>query len=166
MNLRLFTPKVQLYLGCFMPTGRYFALKSAYGTYDELLCLLGLFPHLEDFKLTHDRYRCNKSKLSDVVPAPQSKPLLRGRLTLAWFLGEAFLRDLSELCGGLRFYYMDLIDVEGSRFLLDTCAETLETLRVHPIHWKSTGKPGWCFVGPRLSDLPTYRNSRFHMAGH
>ena len=36
------------------------------------------------------------------------------------------------LFGGIRFRYMSLFNVVGMRLLLDACAETLETLRLHP----------------------------------
>ena len=41
------------------------------------------------------------------------------------------LEDMIGLFGGIRFRSMDLFDVEGTRLLLNACAETLETLRLH-----------------------------------
>ena len=152
LDLHLFNPQARLYLGQFMPGLRYLALRKPRGTYYQLLYLLGLFPNLDNLKLTHDR--C--FKLPDpVVPAPQSAPLLRGRLTLAWFHGLDFLRDLSKLCGGLRFHHMDLVGADGSRLLLDTCAGTLETLRVHPTQWHCIGTGGVLLVLARLTHQPT-----------
>ena len=159
LDLQLFNPQAQLYLGQFMPRLRYLALRKPRGSYRQLLYLLGLFPNLDDLKLTHDR--C--FRLPDPpVPAPQSTPLLRGRLTLTWFHGLEFLRDLSELCGGLRFHYIDLVGIGCSRLLLDTCAETLETLRVHPTQWNYMGKGGVSTVINCLTHQPTgtgYRDS-------
>ena len=43
------------------------------------------------------------------------------------------MKDMISLFGGIRFCSMDLLAVEGTRFLLGACAETLETLRLHPI---------------------------------
>ena len=37
-----------------------------------------------------------------------------------------------DLFGGIRFRYMSLFNVVEMRLLLDACAETLETLRLHP----------------------------------
>ena len=68
---------------------------------------------------------------------------------LTWFRGEEFLRDLSELSGGLRFRHVDVLGADGSRFLLGICAETLETLRVHPTRWPGEGSSQWS-----LSSLP------------
>ena len=136
LDLRLLTPRAQLYLGPFMPRLRSLALISPEGPHYLLLYFLGLFPNLEDLKIVYNRGW--KLALPRTTPVPRSAPLLRGRLTLASFCGEKFLRDLSELSGGLRFRYMDLLGVESSCFLLGSGAETLETLRIHPTRW--TGK--------------------------
>ena len=42
------------------------------------------------------------------------------------------LRDMIDLFGGVRFRHMDLCNVDGMRLLLDTCAKTLEMLRLYP----------------------------------
>ena len=42
------------------------------------------------------------------------------------------MKDMITLFGGLRFSYMDVFMVRFVQLLLDACAETLETLRVHP----------------------------------
>ena len=141
LDLHMSGSKAPLYLGYFMPRLRYLALRSPYGTYGQLLHSLGLFPNLDDLKVTYDRCW----KFPPLGPVPQSKPLLRGRLTVVRFAGEEFFwRDLSKLCGGLRFSYMHLADIRGgySRFLLEACSETLETLRIHPTEWGSVCKRG------------------------
>jgi len=137
LDLRLFAPQAQLYLGPFMPRLRSLALSWPTGPHRLLLYLLGLFPNLDDFQLLRNQ-DWNPAP-PDPVPVPHSAPSLRGRLTLAWFSGEDFLRYLSGLSGGLRFRYMDLLGVEGTRFLLGSGAETLETLRVHPTRWTGEG---------------------------
>ena len=137
LDLTAFNPLAQLHLRHFMPRVRYLALRRPRGTYCQLLYFLGLFPNLDDLKVTLSY--CWKSQ-PDPGPVPQSAPPLRGRLTLAWFQAEEFLRDLAKLCGGLRFHYIDLFGMEPSRFLLDTCAETLETLHVYPAQWNYSGK--------------------------
>lgn len=40
----------------------------------------------------------------------------------------AFLKDMIELFGGLRFRHMDLFGVDEMRFLLDACAKTWESV--------------------------------------
>ena len=42
------------------------------------------------------------------------------------------LKDMIDLFGGVRFRHMDLCNVGGMRLLLDTCAKTMETLRLNP----------------------------------
>jgi len=49
------------------------------------------------------------------------------------------MRSLSELSGGLRFRYMDLLNVGGARFLLEACADTLEALHVRLDGWIGKG---------------------------
>ena len=141
LDLHLFIPQVQSYFWPFMPRLRSLALISPRGSNRLILYLLKLFPNLDDFKLIDNRSW--KLVLPGPVPVPPSAPLLRGRLTLAWFYQEGFLRDLSKLSGGLRFHCMDLLGVEGSRFLLDSGAETLETLRIHPTRWTGEGCSRW-----------------------
>jgi len=48
------------------------------------------------------------------------------------FTGVGILKDTIDLFGGIRFRYMNPFDMVGMRLLLDACAETLETLRLHP----------------------------------
>ena len=65
--------------------------------------------------------------MPDQRPVPQSALSLRGRLTLEW------PPWVSELSGGLRFHYMNLSGgMDVRRFLLDACAETLETFACLP----------------------------------
>ena len=124
----VFTPRVHLYFGHSMPKLRSLALRRPLAAHHQLLYFIGLFPNLEDFKLAD----LTREQTPEPVPVPQSVPPLRGRLTLRGFCGVDFLRDLSKLSGGLRFRYAYLREVEGARFLLENCAETLETLRVYP----------------------------------
>jgi len=113
-----------------------------------------LVANLDNFKLTEDYTR---QLPLDSAPVPQSAPSLRGRSTLKGFYGEGFLRDLSELSGGLRFRYMDLHLVDGARFLLENCTETLETLRFD----SPAGMRGVLEVpGPCSFDQPTDRKPR------
>jgi len=134
VDLSALAPQAQQYLGHFAPTLQSLALRKPRGTHSQLLRFLGLFPNLDDFKLLCS----HEHKLKpDQTPVPQSAPPLRGRLTLGQLDGDGLLRALSEMCGGLRFRHMDLSTMEGGRFLLDACAETLETLRIYPVCWSS-----------------------------
>ena len=141
LDLRLFIPQAQPYLGPFMPRLRSLVLVRPDGPSHLPLYLLGLFPNVDDLKLinNHD----SKPALPGPVPVLQLSPLLRGRLTLTWFRGEDFFRSLSELSGGLRFRYVDFLGAEGSHFLLGACGKTLETLRIRPMRWPGKGCSQW-----------------------
>ena len=132
LDIRTFIPQAQLYFGQFTPTLRSLILRTPRSNHRQLLYFLGLFPNLDDLKLifTH-----KWPVIPDLAPVPQLALSLRGRLTLKGFGEEVPMRSLSELSGGLRFRYMDLLNVDDVRFLLDTCADTLEALRVHPVGW-------------------------------
>ena len=51
---------------------------------------------------------------------------------MKYFTKEGLLKDMLVLLGGIRFRSMDLPNANGMRFLLDACAERLETLGLHP----------------------------------
>ena len=132
LDFRGFTPQTRRFFGHFAPTLRSLALRSPRGSDRQLLEFLGLFPNLDDLKL---RYGSVQAPTPDPALIPHSAPSLRGRLTLTWVDRVGFLRGLSNISGGLRFRHMDLLKVGGACFLLDTCADTLETLRIHPECW-------------------------------
>jgi len=143
LDLHAFTPQAQLYFGQFTPTLRSLTLRTPRSNHNQLLHFFGLFPNLDDLKLI---YTHSWIFIPDPAPVPQSASSLRGRLTLKGFGGEVLMRSMSELSGGLRFRYVDLLDVEGVRFILGACANSLEALRVHPVDWTGKG----CFQGPSL----------------
>jgi len=136
LDLRAFTPQAQLYFGQFTPTLRSLTLRTPRGNHNQLLYFLGLFQNLDDLKLIYTHAWVLEP---DPAPVPQSPLSLEGRLTLKGFNGEVLMRSLSRLSGGLRFRYMDLLDVGGARSLLEACADTLEALRVHPVGWTGRG---------------------------
>ena len=137
VDFSVFTPQRQRNLGRFMPTLRSLAIRRPIGAYNQLLHFIGLFPNLDDLGVIYDPVQ---EPTLDPALTPQSTPSLRGRLELAWIGGENILRDLSKLSGGLRFHHMDLLGVWDTRFLLDTCADTLETLRIYPMCWIVNGE--------------------------
>ena len=137
LDFSVFTPQAQQNLGRSMPMLQSLALKRPRGAYRQLLHFIGLFPNLDDLEVIYDRV---EEPAPDLVPTPQSAPSLRGRLELAWVGAECFVRDLSKLSGGLRFRHMGLLGARGTRFLLDACADTLETLRIYPVFWIGSGE--------------------------
>ena len=128
-----FAPQMELYFGHFVPRLRSLALNAPR---HNLLSFIGLFPNLDNLRVTHSEADNGKPGYS---PVPQSAPSMRGCLTLRSFGGERFLRDLSKVCRGLQFHSMDLVGDKGAHLLLDACAGTLETLQVHPGYWTGMG---------------------------
>ena len=137
LDFRDFAPQMERYFGHFAPRLRSLALNHPRGARRDLLSFVGLFPNLDNFKL---RYDGTDEEIPGHSPVSQSAPSMRGCLTLRPFGDESFLRDLSRLCGGLRFHSVDLGGEEGARLLLDDCAKTLETLRVCPGFWSGMGR--------------------------
>ena len=87
---------------------------------------------MEDLTLLYECVTIQEEPADDQTVVPYFTPPLRGRLTLACFTGVGVLEDMIAIFGGVRFRYIDLFDADGVRLLLDVCANTLETLRLHP----------------------------------
>ena len=134
-DLSKFIPDLERYFGHFAQTIKSISLIISSGTQMELLYFLGLFPKLDDIEIEY--YPTAKLDPSPPNPGfelavPFSVPSLRGQLKLTHFTSETVFRDMITLFGGLRFRYMDLFSVEGSRLLLEACADTLHAVRVYP----------------------------------
>ena len=134
-DLSKFVPGVGRYFEHFAPTLRSISLTISSGTPRQLLCLLAVFPNLDDIEIEY--YPTTGSDAStgagSEVAIPFSVPSLRGQLKLTHFPSETICRDMITLFGGLRFRYMDLFSVEGSRLLLGACADTLQSVRIYPV---------------------------------
>ena len=134
-DLSKFMPGIERYFGHFAPTLRSISLTISSGTQRQLLHFLALFPHLDDIEIEY--YPTTEpdtiTKPNSEVAVPFSVPSLRGQLKLTHFPSDTMFRDMITLFGGLRFQYMDLCSVEGSRLLLKACADTLQTVRINPI---------------------------------
>jgi hypothetical protein len=119
------------YFGHFSPGLRSVALSSPRGTRRQLLDFFRLFPKLEDIKILH--YHTWVGAIDAVAtPIVPIKGELRGRLTLKNFGDEELLKEIIVAFGGMRFTSMDLDDALGMQLLLDACADTLETVHIHP----------------------------------
>jgi hypothetical protein len=134
LDLSRFMPCIERYFGHFAPTLQSISLTISSGTQRQLLYFLGLFPNLDDIDIEY--YPTTKpdptTNPGSEVAVPFSIPSLRGQLKLTHFPSEMIFRDMITLFGGLRFRYMDLFSVEGSRLLLEACADTLQTVRIYP----------------------------------
>jgi len=139
-DLSKFMPGVERYFGHFAPTLRCLSLTISSGTQRQLLYFLALFQNLDDIEIEY--YPITNSDATtnrdSEVAVPFSVPSLRGQLKLTHFPSETISRDMITLFGGLRFRYMDLFSVEGSRLLMGACADTLQTVRVYPAMPNST----------------------------
>ena len=132
LDIPSFMPGIQRYFGHFLPTVRSLALKKPKGSCRQIVFFIGLFQHLDDFKLLDEYVEFQEEPTDDLTLVPRFTPPLRGRLKLGCFTRVGILEDMITVFRGVRFRYVDLFDADGARLLLDACAKTLETLRLHP----------------------------------
>ena len=133
MDTSSFMPNLRQFFGHFLPTVRSLALNSPIGSNRDIIFFIGLFQHLEDLTLRNVRFESRGGDLQDdLTLIPSSSPPLRGRLIVLRVKRFGFLKDMIHLLGGFRFKHVHLFDVGETRLLLNTCAETLETLRLYP----------------------------------
>ena len=131
LDFSKFPEGVGKYLGHFSPTLRSIALGRPEGTCRQLLDFCRLFPELEDIEISYFCARWERWKPLDCQPFAGR---LLGRLSLDLFTEEELLKLIAVTFGGMRFTSMDLRNVRGMQFLLEACANTLETLRIYPYH--------------------------------
>jgi len=139
LNTPEFIPGVWRYFGHFSLTVRSLALREPKGSRRQIIYFIGIFQHLEDLKLLYDQFDPQEEPVDDLMLIPPFAPPLRGQLTMMSFTRVELLKDMIHLFGGLRFCRMDLFNVDGMRLLLDTCANTLEMLRLHPADPRGEG---------------------------
>ena len=132
LDIPSFIPNIQRCFGHLSLTVHSLALRKPKGSRRQIIHFIGLFKHLEDLKLLYGIVKFQGEPADDPTLVPPFVPPLRGRLTVAYFTRVGILKDMIDLFGGIRFRYMDLFNVAGTRLLLDACAETLETLRLYP----------------------------------
>ena len=132
LDIPSFIPRIQQYFGHFLPTVNSLVLREPRGSRRQIIYFIGVFKHLEDLKLIYDRVDSQDEPEGDPTLVPPFIPPLRGRLVVTHFTRVGILEDMIDLFGGIRFRHMSLFNVVGTRLLLDACAETLETLQLHP----------------------------------
>ena len=122
---------IEQYFGQFSTTLQSIVLSRPRCTPRQLSYFLSLFSNLDDIKilgLIDVPYTTTLD--ARLVPFSTLKP--RGRLALGAFSWVETWTQLIDLCGGLRFRHMELCaSVSCASTLLEACAETLETLRLH-----------------------------------
>ena len=132
LDIPSFMPRIQRYFRYFLPTVRELCLKEPRGSRRQLIHFIGLFEHLEDLDLLYNGSSPQDEPADDLTLTPAFAPPLGGKLRLASFKRVGLLKDMIDLFGGIRFFSMDLFDMDGMSLLLDACAETLETLVLYP----------------------------------
>ena len=125
-------PTIRQCFGHFSPTLRFLALREPCGSPRQILYFIGLFPNLQDLKLSYHLPRSEEETTVDSTLVPPSIPPLRGWLTLKCFKRRNLVKEMISVFAGLRFHHIDLFRVNCARLLLDACTETLETLRLYP----------------------------------
>lgn len=131
LDLSKFSEGAGPYFGHFAPTLRSVALGYPRGTRRQLLAFLKLFPKLDDISISYYHAGTAAHEALD----PRLVPIgggLRGRLILKGFSDEGLLRDIIVAFGGMRFTSINLQDARWARLILNSCADTLETVRIHP----------------------------------
>ena len=125
-------PNIKSYFGHFAPTLQSLTLSSPKTSCWQILYFIGVFPKLHDLKLCNVFFHQSGAGFAHITP---SKPPLQGCLTLERVAGgNVFVDNMITLYGRLRFHQMDLYEVKGMQQVLDSCAETLEKLRLKPFN--------------------------------
>ena len=135
LDIPSFMPRIRKYFGHFLPTLRSLSLRDPKGSDWQIIYFIGMFEHLDDLKLLHERPPIDfqeREPMDIKTLVPPFAPPLRGQLTLTNFGRVGILEGMIYCFGGIQFRRMDLSDVNGTRLLLRACAETLETLRLYP----------------------------------
>jgi hypothetical protein len=132
LQIPSFMPNIQQYFGHFAPSLRQLSLLEPKGSCRQLLYFIGLFPNLQHLILFRPLLTDEAEGAADLALIPPSIPPLSGWMLLVCYKGKALIEGMIELFGGLRFRCMHLHEVEHTRLLLEACAGTLETLRLHP----------------------------------
>jgi hypothetical protein len=121
----------QKHFGHFSPTLRSVALITPRGSCRRILDFLRVFPKLNDIKICGHRHEGRVHGSFDGFLTPIEGGL-RGELYLKNFNDQGLLRDIIAAFGGMRFTSMYLENVDGVPLLLKACADTLETVCMHP----------------------------------
>ena len=132
LDIPKFMPRAQRYFGHFLPTLQSLGLGEPRGSNRQIIYFIGLFQHLQTFKLANHKGDIRGEFADDLTLIPPFAPPLRRWLIMKSVTEVGLLKDMIDLFGGIRFRYMDLFGVLGMRLLLDACAETLETLMLYP----------------------------------
>ena len=137
LDIPNFMPRIRQYFRNFLPTVRYLSLREPKGSHRQIIYFIGLFRHLQDLRLMTIGADLCQETADDQAPIPLFIPPLRGHLVMAFLTEMSFIEKMIDLLGRIRFYHMNLFEVDGMRLLLDSCAGALECLVFSPTDRRS-----------------------------
>ena len=110
LDIPMFMPRIRQCFGHFMPTVRSLCLREPKGCHRQILYFIGSFQHLENLKLLFEyrNYFLRWEPKNYLTFVPPFAPPLRGRLMVTFLKEVAFLEEMIELFGGIRFRHMDI----------------------------------------------------------
>lgn len=124
--------RIENQLKRFPPTLRSVVMTNPRCTPRHLSHFLPLFPNLDDVEIRNSYTHVPNLNIDDTELVPFSGPKLGGRLVLFNFGWVETWAHLISSCGNPWFRHLDIrMSVSCAPVLLETCAETLETLRLH-----------------------------------
>ena len=130
LDIPSFMPRIRRYFRPFLPTVRSLHLGKPRGSDRQIIFFIGLFQQLENLSLISRRFY-NEEPEEDLTLIPPFHPPLRGQLLAHDWTKPGFFQALARSFGGLRFKAMDILNIGETRFLLRTCAKTLQVLQLH-----------------------------------
>ena len=132
LDISRFTPDMERHFKHFSPTLRSIVLRHPCCTPRQLSYFLSFFSNLDDIGIMGEsKHQPHTTFDTELVPFFAQG--LQGQLVLNNCRWTKTWTHLITSCGGLRFRYMDLYKVGTcAPILFEACAETLETLRIHP----------------------------------
>ena len=164
LQIHCFIPEIKRYFKHFSPTLRSITLYSPRCTPRQLSYFLSIFSNLDNIKITWFSTPDATISNTEIVPLSTQRP--RGKLVLQAFYPDEACTYLTS-CGP-RFCYMDLRGVGNwAPILLETCVETLETLRLYTINSSVSNWLNWVHLRIRTNGeqgsytlLPQFNLSR------
>ena len=122
---------IQHSFGHSLSNVRSLSLIAPKGTCRQIIFFVGLFRNLENLLLKEPDIR--EREPGDLALIPPFTPPLQGRLTARSIASPSLFKDMIDLFGGIRCYYLDVYDVCETQLLLTACAETLQALCLDPL---------------------------------
>lgn len=129
LDIPSFIPRIRPYFGSFLPSVRHLNLNEPIGSNRQIIFFIGLFQHLQNLTLT-GKGRAGAEE--DLTITPTAVPPLQGQLEVWNWTKVDFFRDMVDMFGEIRFETVSLFDVDETRFILRSCAQTLRKLQLYP----------------------------------